>query len=42
MKPENLEIKTALQILKPVDEVFKAIVDPDMMSNFFISNYLFI
>mgnify|MGYP001545023328 CR=1 FL=1 len=37
MKPEKLEIKTALQIQKPVDEVFEAIVDPDKMSNYFIS-----
>ena len=37
MKPEKLEIKTALQILKPVNEVFDAIIDPDKMSNYFIS-----
>ena len=37
MKPENLEVKAALQIRKPVDQVFEAIVDPDKMSNFFIS-----
>jgi uncharacterized protein YndB with AHSA1/START domain len=37
MKPEKLEIKTALQILKPVKEVFEAIVDPDKMSKYFIS-----
>ncbi len=37
MRPEKLEIKTALQILKPVNEVFEAIVDPDKMSNYFIS-----
>ena len=37
MRPERLEIKTALQILKPVSEVFDAIVDPDKMSNYFIS-----
>lgn len=32
-----LEIKTALQILKPANEVFDAIVDPEKMSNYFIS-----
>jgi uncharacterized protein YndB with AHSA1/START domain len=37
MKKESLEIKVALQILKPVDEVFEAIVDPSKMSNYFIS-----
>ena len=34
---EKLEIKAALQILKPVGEVFEAIVDPAKMSNYFIS-----
>jgi uncharacterized protein YndB with AHSA1/START domain len=33
----NLEIKAALQILKPVHEVFEAIVDPVKMSHYFIS-----
>jgi uncharacterized protein YndB with AHSA1/START domain len=37
MKSELLEIKTAIQILKPVSEVFEAIVDPKKMSNYFIS-----
>jgi uncharacterized protein YndB with AHSA1/START domain len=37
MENQNLEIKAALQILKPVDEVFEAIVDPSKMSNYFIS-----
>jgi uncharacterized protein YndB with AHSA1/START domain len=37
MKEDKLEIKTALQILKPVSEVFEAIVDPAKMSNYFIS-----
>jgi uncharacterized protein YndB with AHSA1/START domain len=37
MKDESLEIKTAIQILKPVNEVFEAIVDPIKMSNYFIS-----
>lgn len=34
---EKLEIKAALQIAKPVEEVFEAIVDPEKMSNYFIS-----
>ena len=37
MRPEKLEIKTALQILKPLDEVFEAVVNPDKMINYFIS-----
>jgi uncharacterized protein YndB with AHSA1/START domain len=37
MDNQPLEIKTALQILKPVNEVFEAIVDPLKMSNYFIS-----
>jgi uncharacterized protein YndB with AHSA1/START domain len=37
MKNQTLEIKAALQILKPVNEVFEAIVDPNIMSNYFIS-----
>jgi len=37
MKPDNLEIKAALQVSKPVYEVFEAIVDPVKMSNYFIS-----
>jgi len=36
MKDQSLEIKTAIQILKPVNEVFEAIVDPIKMSNYFI------
>jgi uncharacterized protein YndB with AHSA1/START domain len=38
MKNQTLEIKAALQILKPVNEVFEAIVDPAKMSNYFISS----
>jgi len=38
MENQTLEIKTALQISKPVNEVFEAIVDPSKMSNYFISN----
>ena len=37
MRPDNLEIKAALQVSKPVYEVFEAIVDPVKMSNYFIS-----
>ena len=37
MQPENLEIKTALQISKPANEVFEAIIDPEIMSNYFIA-----
>jgi uncharacterized protein YndB with AHSA1/START domain len=37
MKNQVLEINAALQILKPVHEVFEAIVDPAKMSNYFIS-----
>jgi uncharacterized protein YndB with AHSA1/START domain len=37
MKPDTLEIKAKLQIQKPVEEVFEAIVDPAKMSNYFIS-----
>lgn len=32
-----LEIQTALQIQKPAEDVFEAIVDPDRMSHYFIS-----
>ena len=34
---DNLEIKTAIQILKPVPEVFEAVLDPARMSNYFIA-----
>lgn len=37
MKDQQLEIKVALQILKPASDVFDAIVDPEKMSNYFIS-----
>jgi uncharacterized protein YndB with AHSA1/START domain len=33
----KLEIKAALQIAKPADDIFDAIVDPSRMSNYFIS-----
>ena len=34
---EQLEIKTALQISSPVQTVFEAIVDPERMTQYFIS-----
>src|SRR5690554_4065546 len=37
MKNEKLHIEAKLQILKPAEEVFEAIVDPAKMSNYFIS-----
>lgn len=37
MKNSILEIKAELQILKPPEMVFEAIVDPAKMSNYFIS-----
>jgi len=33
----KLEIKTSLKIQKPIHDVFEAIVDPEKMSNYFIS-----
>jgi uncharacterized protein YndB with AHSA1/START domain len=38
MGNETLEVKAALQIIKPVEVVFEAIVDPEKMSNYFISH----
>ncbi|MEJ5960890.1 SRPBCC domain-containing protein [Pedobacter immunditicola] len=37
MENQKLEIKAGIQILKPAKEVFEAIVDPEKMSNYFIS-----
>jgi len=37
MIPETLEIEVAMQIGKPCNEVFEAIVNPHKMSNYFIS-----
>lgn len=37
LENQTLEVEVALQILKPVDVVFEAIVDPVKMSNYFIS-----
>jgi len=38
MQTETLEVKAAIQIIKPANEVFEAIVDPEKMSNYFISH----
>lgn len=37
MHPEKLEINVAMQIQKPMNEVFEAIINPEKMSNYFIS-----
>lgn len=37
MTPKTLEINVAMQIQKPVNEVFTAIINPEKMSNYFIS-----
>jgi uncharacterized protein YndB with AHSA1/START domain len=37
MKPELLSINVAMQIQKPINEVFEAIINPDQMSHYFIS-----
>ncbi len=37
MQNHQLEIRTAIQILKPAGEVYEAIIDPAKMSNYFIS-----
>jgi uncharacterized protein YndB with AHSA1/START domain len=37
MDTNTLEINTSIQVLKPVNEVFEAIVDPAHMTNYFIS-----
>jgi uncharacterized protein YndB with AHSA1/START domain len=37
MKPEKLEINVAMQISKPINEVFEAIVNPEKMCHYFIS-----
>lgn len=34
---DQLEIKTGIQIMKPRNEVYQAIVDPKKMTNYFIS-----
>ncbi len=37
MKPDVLEINVSMQISKPINEVFEAIVNPEKMCNYFIS-----
>jgi len=37
MENRKLEINVALQIQKPIEEVFQAIIDSEKMSNYFIS-----
>lgn len=37
MENKKLEINVALQIQKPIEDVFQAIIDPEKMSNYFIS-----
>ena len=37
MKEQHLEVKVALQIQTPPEEVYEALVDPAKMSNYFIS-----
>ena len=37
MKNQELEIQTNLQIQKPAEEIYEAIVDPEKMKNYFIS-----
>ncbi|CAM3618023.1 hypothetical protein FSS13T_17590 [Flavobacterium saliperosum S13] len=37
MHHEKLEINVAMQIQKPMNEVFEAIVNPEKMTNYFIS-----
>jgi uncharacterized protein YndB with AHSA1/START domain len=38
MDPNTLEIQASIQIGKPPHEVFEAIVNPEKMSNYFISD----
>lgn len=38
MNLDRLEINCAMQIQKPIHEVFEAIVNPEKMYNYFISN----
>lgn len=35
MNSDRLEINCAIQIQKPIDEVFEAIVNPEKMTNYF-------
>jgi uncharacterized protein YndB with AHSA1/START domain len=38
MSEERIKTKVQMGILKPAQEVFEAIVDPDKMKKYFISN----
>ena len=38
MKTKSLQVKTQMEIAKPVQQVFEAIVDPEKMSHYFISS----
>ena len=38
MKQKPLQVKTQLEIARPVEQVFEAIVDPAKMSHYFISS----
>lgn len=38
MKKKALQVKTQLEIAKPVHQVFEAIIDPENMSHYFISS----
>ena len=33
---EKLSAKASIEVLKPIEEVFEAIINPDKMSNYFI------
>lgn len=37
MTTEKLEINVAMQIQKPINEIFESIVNPEKMTNYFIS-----
>jgi uncharacterized protein YndB with AHSA1/START domain len=37
MTTEKLEINVAIQIQKPINEIFESIVNPEKMTNYFIS-----
>ncbi|MEX0966917.1 MAG: SRPBCC domain-containing protein [Bacteroidia bacterium] len=37
MKNQRFDIKTVIQVLKPANEVFEAIVDPEGLTRYFIS-----
>ena len=37
MKNDEIQVRCALQIAKPVEEVFDAIIDPEKMKNYWVS-----